>query len=99
VKACNGLSDVELYSQPSKWADRRKGAAGDNSWGVAALLRFQFEDSFSVTEFGSHFVIPLKSVPDKKSGDDQEDNSKDKNCQRERGESVLEHKNLLSSRR
>jgi hypothetical protein len=49
--------------------------AGDKSWGIPAFLRLQLEDGFAVAEFGSHFVIAAKGIPDEKSGDDQEDKS------------------------
>jgi hypothetical protein len=67
------------------------------SWGIPALLRFELEDGLAVAEFGADLVAVAHSVPDEKSGDEQEDKSEEKNgewCERE-----LKHNNPLSSRR
>lgn len=52
--------------------DCYKGRAGDNSWWRAALLCFNLEGCFAVTEFGPNLVVSAKRVPDEKSGDKNE---------------------------
>jgi hypothetical protein len=59
------------------------------------------EDGFAVAEFGTDLVIPAKSIPDKKSGDKNEDGREDDedNCEwRESSGERVRHVNLLCSR-